>query len=97
MRRVDAGSCGSFAVAEDNEYKQFLVNGDDVPVALYEVDVEVHAKHKVLVLATSEDRAIGQAECILKVESYARDDNCQVTSSAVRRPFGIEGWARRVF
>ena len=97
MKRVNAGHCGSFAVAEDSEFKQVLINGDDRPVAMYEVEVEIHAVHKVLVLATTEAFAIQQAECILDVASYERDADCRVESSAVRKKFGIEGWSRTLF
>ena len=95
MKLVHADGCGSFNVAEDESHKMHLVNGDQEVVGMYEVDVVT--KHKVFVLATSEQKAIGQAECVLGVASYERNEDCQVESTAFQRKFAVEGWSRNLF
>ena len=93
--------CGIFQIRE-NENQLYLTSNDKdrAIVGLWGVlIVSPFSTETHYVLASTEDRAIGQARCVAKCESYhlSEKENNLIICTAKRLPMAIQGWSRRTF
>ena len=102
LRQV-VGECGTFQIQERPDYSLTLTRrheGETQEIGLYGVLVSGSFKsERVYVLAESEDGAVGQARCALKLERYHVDEDVeqQIRLHVERLPLVIRGWSGNRF
>ena len=102
MARKVSVECGTLEVTERNEsdYSLFLSrdnNGATEELGLYRVRYVKPYHATIHVLALNADSAIGQADCLLGIESYRRPQTLAVEARATRLPMLIQGWGKQTF